>query len=320
MMEVTVVIPNYNGIGYLKDCLDTLKEQSCKRFCVLVVDNGSSDGSLEFIRKNYPWVQILALDKNYGFCRAVNEGIRAAETPFVFLLNNDTKLHRDCTEELLVMMRRHPRCFSAQARMIKMHEPDKLDDGGDYYCALGWAYALGKDRPWKEYLKERRIFASCAGAAMYRKSVFEKIGYFDEEHFAYLEDIDIGYRAKIYGYENWYASRAIVWHVGSGTSGSRYNEFKVRYSARNNIYLIYKNMPTVQIVLNFPFLAAGFLIKEVFFLKKGFGRQYLKGIREGFALTKQNPKVPYQKKHLKHYVRIQAELWLNMVRKVVNHL
>lgn len=320
MMDVTVVIPNYNGIGYLRDCLDTLKTQSCKNMCVLVVDNGSSDGSLELIREEYSWVQLLTLDKNYGFCRAVNEGIKAAKTPFVFLLNNDTKLHADCVEELLIMMKRHPRCFSAQARMIKMYEPELLDDGGDYYCALGWAYALGKDKPWKDYLKERKIFASCAGAAMYRKSVFKKIGYFDEAHFAYLEDMDIGYRARIYGYDNWYAPKAIVWHVGSGTSGSRYNEFKVRYSARNNIYMIYKNMPLTQIVLNFPFLLAGFLIKEVFFCKKGLGRQYFRGIREGIALTKKSKKVLYRKKHLKNYLRIQVELWLNIVRRVVKHL
>ena len=242
MAEVTVVIPNYNGIGYLKDCLDTLREQTCKNYETVLVDNGSTDGSLAFVKEHYPWVKILALDRNYGFCHAVNAGIRAAESSYVFLLNNDTKLHEDCIEELLIMMRQHPHCFSCSARMIKMHEPDKLDDAGDYYCALGWAYALGKDRPWKDYLKPRKVFAACGGASMYRRSVFEKIGRFDEAHFAYLEDIDVGYRAQIYGYENWYCPRAVVWHVGSGTSGSRYNEFKVRHSSRNNVYMIYKNM------------------------------------------------------------------------------
>ena len=138
MAEVTVVIPNYNGIGYLKDCLDTLREQTCKNYETVLVDNGSTDGSLAFVKEHYPWVKILALDRNYGFCHAVNAGIRAAESSYVFLLNNDTKLHEDCIEELLIMMRQHPHCFSCSARMIKMHEPDKLDDAGDYYCALGW--------------------------------------------------------------------------------------------------------------------------------------------------------------------------------------
>lgn len=316
MKEVTVVIPNYNGIGYLKECLDTLREQSCQSFRALLVDNGSSDGSTEFVRKQYPWVDILALKQNYGFCGAVNRGIKAAKTPFVFLLNNDTKLHRDCIEELLIMMKQHPHSFSCQARMIKMYEPDKLDDGGDYYCALGWAYACGKDKPWKNYMKPRRIFASCGGAAMYRRSIFERIGYFDEAHFAYLEDMDVGYRARIYGYENWYAPRAVVWHVGSGTSGSRYNEFKVRCSSRNNIYLIYKNMPVPQIVLNFPLLSGGFLVKWLFFLKKGFGLEYIRGLMAGVRLAKKGKRVPYQKCHLANYVRIQFELWVNIFRRM----
>lgn len=316
MAEVTVVIPNYNGMGYLKECLDTLKVQSYQDFQVCLVDNGSSDGSTDFVKEQYPWVRILSLSRNYGFCRAVNEGIRAADTPFVFLLNNDTRIHEDCIGELLEGMKRHPRCFSCQARMVKMQEPDLLDDGGDYYCALGWAFAYGKDRPYADYLTERRIFAACAGAAMYRRNLFEQIGFFDEAHFAYLEDIDVGYRARIYGYENWYIPDAVVWHVGSGTTGTRYNEFKVRYSSRNNVYLIYKNMPVVQILINAPLLAAGFLAKWLFFMKKGLGTEYGKGLLAGVRLADKEKKVPFQRRHFRNYVQIQLELWVNLLRRI----
>ena len=137
---------------------------------------------------------------------------------------------------------------------------------------MDWAYARGKGKDIHSFEKEGRIFASCAGAAIYRKKVFEKIGYFDEEHFAYLEDIDVGYRARIFGYENWYVPAALVYHVGSGTSGSRYNQFKTRYSSRNNIYLIYKNMPVLQIILNLPFLVPGFGMKILFFFPEGNGQ------------------------------------------------
>ena len=98
--------------------------------------------------------------------------------------------------------------------------------------------------------------------------------------------MDVGYRARIYGYENWYAPDAMVYHVGSGTSGSRYNQFKIRYSSRNNIYLIYKNMPVLQIIINLPFLVAGFGIKILFFTLKGFGREYIAGIKNGFQISK----------------------------------
>ena len=162
-------------------------------------------------------------------------------------------------------------------------------------------------------LKEERIFASCAGAAIYRKKVFEKIGYFDEEHFAYLEDIDVGYRARIFGYENWYVPAALVYHVGSGTSGSRYNQFKTRYSSRNNIYLIYKNMPVLQIILNLPFLVPGFGMKILFFSQKGMGREYVAGIKNGFQISHRNKKVKFHMRNLGRYARIQLELWWNII-------
>ena len=166
--------------------------------------------------------------------------------------------------------------------MLQAHSPELLDDAGDFYSALGWAAARGKGKPEAEYSREEKIFSACAGAAIYRRKVLLGLGLFDEEHFAYLEDLDICYRARLHGYENWYLPKARVRHVGSGTSGSRYNLFKVRYSSRNNIYLIWKNMPLFQILLNLPFLLAGFGAKFLFFAGKGFGKEYLAGIRNGF--------------------------------------
>ena len=161
-------------------------------------------------------------------------------------------------------------------------------------------------------MEEERIFASCAGAAIYRRRLFERTGLFDEEHFAYLEDLDIGYRARILGFENWYAPKAVVLHVGSGTSGSRYNQFKTRYSSRNNIYLIYKNMPMAQILLNLPFLAAGFGIKLAFFTIRGLGREYLAGIKNGFSISRREKKMAFSLQYLPAYARIQLELWKNL--------
>ena len=189
------------------------------------------------------------------------------------------------------------------------------DDAGNYYCALGWAYARGKGKDIHTYEKEEKIFSSCAGAAIYRKKIFDKIGLFDEEHFAYLEDMDVGYRARIHGYENWYAPDAMVYHVGSGTSGSRYNQFKIRYSSRNNIYLIYKNMPLLQIIINLPFLVAGFGIKILFFTLKGFGREYIAGIKNGFQISAKNRKVSFRFRNLPNYIKIQLELWVNIFRR-----
>ena len=314
-MEVSVVIPNFNGIAFLDSVLASLEGQTLNNFEVILVDNGSTDGSCSFVTANYPWVHLIELSENFGFCGAVNAGIRAAKAPYVLLLNNDTEVKEDFVEEMLAAIRRHKNAFSCGARMVQYHDRDRLDDVGNYYCALGWSFARGRGKDIHAYETEDKIFSACAGAAIYRKKIIEKIGYFDEEHFAYLEDTDIGYRARIYGYENWYAPKAIVYHVGSGTSGSRYNQFKTRYSSRNNIYLIYKNMPLLQIILNLPFLAAGFLIKFLFFAIKGMGKEYAAGIKNGFSISMKNQKVPFRIKHLPNYCKIQLELWINIIRR-----
>ena len=315
MPEVSVIIPNFNGMAYLDGVLSGLECQTVKDFEVILVDNGSRDGSCAFVAASYPWVHLIELSENFGFCGAVNAGIRAAKAPYVLLLNNDTEVKEDFVEEMLAAIRRHKNAFSCGARMVQYHDRDKLDDVGNYYCALGWSFARGRGKDIHAYETEDRIFSACAGAAIYRKKILEKIGYFDEEHFAYLEDTDIGYRARIYGYENWYAPKAIVYHVGSGTSGSRYNQFKTRYSSRNNIYLIYKNMPLLQIILNLPFLVAGFLVKFLFFAVKGMGKEYAAGIKNGFSISMKNKKVPFRMKHLPNYCKIQLELWINIVRR-----
>ena len=313
MQEVSVIIPNYNGMAYLEGVLSSLEQQNFQNFETIVVDNGSTDGSVAFIMGNYSWVHIVELPENYGFSRAVNEGIYASRAPYVLLLNNDTEVDRDFVGEMMAALKRHKKAFSCSARMICYHDRDTLDDAGNYYSALGWAFARGKGKNIHTYEKEDKIFTSCAGAAIYRKKIFDRIGYFDEEHFAYLEDIDVGYRARIAGYENWYAPNALVYHVGSGTSGSRYNQFKTRYSSRNNIYLIYKNMPFLQLILNLPFLALGFGMKILFFCQKGMGREYIAGIKNGFQISKKEKKVKFQLKNLGNYLKIQLELWWNMI-------
>ncbi|MBD5544037.1 MAG: glycosyltransferase family 2 protein [Lachnospiraceae bacterium] len=315
MKKTTVVIPNYNGMAYLQDCLSSLAKQDWS-FDTIVVDNGSQDESCSFIKEKFPEVSLITLPENQGFCRAVNIGIEASGTPYVLLLNNDVKVKADFVKNLEHALEKRKDYFSIGAKMLSMKEPDRIDDAGDFYCALGWAFARGKGKKAKYYQKAGEVFAACAGAAIYRKEILEEIGYFDENHFAYLEDVDIGYRARIYGYKNGFCPKAVVYHAGSGFSGSRYNEFKVTLSSRNNMYVIGKNMPFFQILFNFPFLMAGILIKWVFFSKKSMGKLYIQGIMKGIYgyLTKvrKEKKVPFQRKHLKNYCSIQIELWKNL--------
>ena len=314
MHKATVVIPNWNGMAYLEGCLSSLESQTCRDFDIIMVDNGSTDESVSFVREHYPRVRIYCLKENTGFCHAVNLGIRKSDAPYVILLNNDTVCDERMVEELLAVIRRRPDCFSVQAKMVQLDHPDLLDDAGDYYCALGWAFARGKGKDSSLYRDECRIFASCAGAAVYRRDLLDRIGLLDEKHFAYLEDMDLGYRARIAGYENRFAPASVVYHAGSGASGSRYNAFKVRLSSRNSIYLIYKNMPLLQILLNLPLLTCGFAVKALFFAKQGLAGEYLRGLLKGFGMCNKENKVIFRKENLPHYIRIQLELWINVVR------
>ena len=307
-MKATIVIPNYNGKHFMEPCLASLSKQSCQDFKILVVDNASSDGSIEYMKEHYPDIEVIALDKNYGFSKAVNIGIRHSRTPYVILLNNDTTVDTHYVEEMVKAIEKSPRIFSVSSKMIQMYHPDLIDSAGDLYTILGWAVCRGSGRPATNYAEPGEIFTACAGAAIYRRSAFARIGYFDENHFAYLEDIDVGYRARIYGYKNMYCPTALVYHVGSGTSGSKYNAFKVRLSARNNIYLCYKNMPLPQLILNALPIAAGYLIKYAFFIKIGFAKEYREGIKEGLQTAKAQKKVPFKLRHLFHYVQIEIEL------------
>ena len=267
-IKTTIIIPNYNGLSFMEPCFESLKEQTVRDFKVLVVDNGSTDGSVEWLKEHR--VPSIFLKENTGFSGAVNTGIRAADTPYVLLLNNDTRVEPGFVAAMERAMDQSPKIFSVSSRMIQMYHPELLDDAGDMYSILGWAYQRGVGRSVNLYQKSCRVFSACAGAAIYRRAVFDEIGLFDELHFAYLEDIDVGWRAKLYGYDNVYCPDAAVYHVGSGTSGSRYNSFKVRLAARNCIYLNYKNMPGWQILLNAPFLLAGIFVKYLFFVKNGY--------------------------------------------------
>lgn len=318
MRKVSVIIPNYNGEKYLPECLGALKKQDFVDFDVIVVDNCSEDGSLEAIEECSEGlsVRVIALDNNYGFARAVNEGIKASDAEFAVLLNNDTRAGKHFVGALVERIAREDDIFSAQAMMLQYNERSLIDSAGDYFSALGWGFASGRDKPARNFNKECDIFSACAGAAIYRKSVFEQIGYFDEEFFAYLEDVDLGWRARLNGWRNVYAPKAKVLHIGSGSSGSRHNAFKVSLSARNSFLVMYKNLALWQKVLNLIPVAAGVVIKIIYFAKKNLASEYIKGVVSAFSKMKDVTPVENRPEFRVNRVRIQKELYRNILRRL----
>lgn len=305
---------------YLENCIKSLLADTSSDFHICIVDNGSTDGSKEWIAASYPQIQLISLSENTGFCKAVNCGIENTKTPYVILLNNDTEVEYGFVKALEDAIEREETVFSVSAKMVDLYHKERLDGAGDLYCALGWAFARGKGKAAdRYYTKSQEIFSACGGAAIYRKELLDCIGVFDENHFAYLEDCDLGYRAQLFGYRNFYEPSAVVYHAGSGVSGSRHNEFKVNLSSRNSVYLLYKNMPFLQILLNLPLLLVGFFVKYLFFIRKGLGHIYRKGLWKGVCLCfrpegrKHKQKFSWAK--LPFYMRIQIKLWENTIHR-----
>ncbi|MCL2718007.1 MAG: glycosyltransferase family 2 protein [Lachnospiraceae bacterium] len=319
--QVTIIIPNYNGLHYLDGCLKSIFSiknwEDNKITHVIIVDNGSTDGSVEYL-KTYPEIDIIRLKENTGFSHAVNTGIKKATTEYVILLNNDTAIVPGFVGKLIKVIEKDKLIFSAAAKMLVMGNPQIIDNAGDFYNVFGWAYARGKGKGALNYGNETAVFSACAGAAIYRRKIIEELGYFDEAHFAYFEDVDIGYAARLAGYKNRFCPTALVDHAGSASSGSRYNKWKTGLASSNSIYLIYKNMPGLQIILNLPFLLTGFLIKLVFFSFKGLGFTYLaglvKGLKLSFSAHARRRKIRFRWKNLKYYLVVQWELYLNVFR------
>ncbi|MBQ7927686.1 MAG: glycosyltransferase family 2 protein [Methanobrevibacter sp.] len=315
-MKVSVVTPNYNGERFLKRFFDSLNEDSEHIGEVIIVDNGSSDNSKDFINANefnFP-VVLVENSKNRGFAPAVNQGISKAKHDYIFSLNNDTELKKGSIKNMIDLISSSDDIFSVQAKMLQYNNKDLIDDVGDEYNLLAWTKKTGENHKSDEYVEVKEIFSSCAGAALYRKSLLEELGMFDDNFFAYMEDVDLAIRSKINGYRNLLCPQAIVYHIGSATSGSRYNEFKVRLAARNNVWVVYKNIPIPLKIINFIFLFLGFFIKYLFFVKKGFGNIYLAGIKEGLSTRNKVSKTKFKSENTKNYLKIEYRLIINTIK------
>lgn len=315
-MKVSVVTPNYNGEKFLKTFFESLDNDSELVGEVIIIDNGSDDNSRDYINNStfsFP-VKLIENSQNLGFAPAVNQGISKAQYEYIFSLNNDTEVKKGSIRHMVELISSGEDIFSVQAKMLQYDNKDLIDDAGDEYNLLAWTKKTGENHSSSEYSEVREIFSSCAGAALYRKSLLEELGMFDDSFFAYMEDVDLAIRSKINGYRNLLCPQAIVYHVGSATSGSRHNEFKVRLAARNNVWVVYKNIPIPFKITNFIFLFLGFLIKYLFFLRKGFGSVYLSGIREGLSSRDKIKKTEFKSKNIKTYLKIEYRLIINTIK------
>ena len=310
-MKATVVIPNLNGAGWLRDSIESIWAQTETDFELIVVDNGSTDESLAIARsyQGRAGYTLIENGENTGFSHAVNQGIRLARGEYVALFNNDAFAEPDWLENLVAAAEADSKIFAVSSLMIRHFERELADDAGDYVTLLGFACKRGDGLRAARYTKPCRVFSACGGAALYRKSILDEIGLFDELFFAYYEDVDISWRGNSFGYKNVFCPTARCYHICGATTGAvRYNPFKSVQSGRNSILLPYKNMPLLMFILNLPFLALGYLLKAVMFRLRGFGPAYAQGFKEALKAIPRLDKPRFRLRNLPHYLLIQV--WL----------
>lgn len=249
-MFVSVIIPNYNGAHLLPTCLDSLRAQRWSDHEVIVVDNASSDNSRELLSREYPEVRVIALDRNRYFAGAVNVGIRASHAPAVALLNNDTEADRAWLSELCRGLATHPEVGMVASKMLLFDRRNVINSAGDFYRVDG---VPGNRGVWEvdegQYDREEAVFGPCAGAALYRRSMLDDIGLFDEDLVAYCEDVDLSWRAQLAGWSCLYVPTARVYHRLSSTGGGPFASY---YCGRNFINVAIKNLPASVVRQHWP--------------------------------------------------------------------
>lgn len=244
MALISVIVVNWNRKELLQRCLVSLKNQAFRDYETIVVDNGSTDGSQEMIRQHFPEVRIVALDQNTGFSVGNNRGMEVAQGEFIAFLNNDTEADPQWLEELHKPLLSHSEVGSCASKMLFYKRRDLINSTGQIFLSRG----EGQDRGWMEpdagqYETSSFIFGASAGAAIYRRSVLDETGYFDEDFSpAYFEDVDLSFRAQLRGHKCLYVPKALVFHHGRSTLGA-FSSHHVYLCERNRVYVLLKNMP-----------------------------------------------------------------------------
>ena len=239
---ISVVILNWNGIKVLEQCLSSLKGQTYVPLEIIVVDNASTDGSVDVVREEFPNVRLIVNERNLGFGGGNNIGIRAATGRYIMMLNNDTRLDPRCIEELKRAIEKGDRFGACASKILLEYEDDLIDAAGIVVCPDGLSIGRGRLEKGDRYNEETEVFFASDCACLYRREMLEDIGFYDEDFFAYADETDMGWRAHLAGWRCIYNPKAVVYHFHSASSGT-YSSFKAFLVERNRIWVAVKSFP-----------------------------------------------------------------------------
>jgi GT2 family glycosyltransferase len=241
---VSIIIVNWNGMNNLPRCLEALRCQTFTNYEIQVIDNGSSDKSVDGLEQRWPDIKVTRLKNNIGFAAANNLGARVARGQWLALLNTDAFPEPDWLERLLQAADTHPEFSFFASRQLQANTPDLLDGAGDAYHISGLAWRRYSGYPAYQFgLEPEEVFSPCAAAALYSRQVFLQAEGFDEDFFSYHEDVDLGFRMRLQGFRCLYVPDAVVRHIGSASNGA-HSDFAVYHWQRNMVWSFVKNMPS----------------------------------------------------------------------------
>jgi GT2 family glycosyltransferase len=255
---LSVVVLSYDGRSLLEGLLPSLAAQRFREFEVIVVDNGSRDDTVDWLAQRWPEVEVVSLPHNVGVTAALNVCARAGRGKLVSLLNNDLELDPDCLGELVATLQAHPEAGWAGGKLLDFHQRTMLDGAGDLFSWSGTGTRRGHGEiDAGQYDRPAAIFGACGGAAVYRRSAFAQVGFFDESFFAFYEDVDWNLRAQLAGLQCRYVPTAVVFHLGSATIGRGLSDFTRYHIWRNTLWVIAKDLPAGALLRHAPRLALG---------------------------------------------------------------
>jgi Predicted glycosyltransferases len=250
--KVIIIILNWNGKENTINCLEALKLTTYPNYEIIVVDNGSTDGSIKYFKDHYPEIKLVENKENLGFAEGNNVAIREVlarkETKYIALLNNDTIVEPDWLEKLVNALEHDKNIGSCQPKILSLSNPDTIDAVGIYVSKDGAAYQEGhNEKDLGQYGKTTEVFGVCAGAALYRVKMLNQIGIFDKDFFAYYEDVDLAIRSRLFGWKSICVPQAVIYHIHSATLGND-SPFKKYLLERNSYYYVFKSLPRKVIV------------------------------------------------------------------------
>jgi GT2 family glycosyltransferase len=254
VVQVSVVIVNWNGLRLMEQCLPTLARQTFSDFEIIVVDNGSTDGSVGWLGEHHPAIRVIRNEENLGFAAANNQAIRTSRAEFVVTLNNDTQVEPGWLEALVRAVQPDASIGMGACKMLFADRPKVINSTGINLDRVGIAWdRCGGERDDAAETQPREVFGPSAGAALYRRAMLDEIGLFDERFFMYLEDVDLAWRARLAGWGCLYVPSSRVYHVHSASAGEG-SRFKNRLLGRNKVWTIAKNYPLDKLLLNLPLI------------------------------------------------------------------